>query len=46
MKGTPPHKHHRHTRHHTPHTRQRTVHDMTAVLTQYAPGVDGIGHTH
>ena len=26
-----------------PHTRQATVHDMTALLSQYALGVDGIG---
>ena len=31
------------THHHTPHTRQ--THDTTAVLSQYALGVDGIGHT-
>ena len=30
---------------HTPHTWQQTMHDMTAVLSQYALGVDGIGRT-
>ena len=37
-KDTPPHEQHRHTHPHTPHTRQGTIHDMTAVLTDTRRG--------